>query len=141
MINPIKGIYHIFDKLEDHIRGTLSHHPFVYTFIGGTGLILFYRGIWHIADTLEKTGGWNAVIFSPLGSMILGAIIMLSSGLFVSMFIGDSIIMSGIKHDKKIIEKTEDELEEEKTEIEKTLSIITELKDEIRQLEKEAHGK
>lgn len=140
-MNPIKGLYHLFDKLEDHIRGSLSHHPFIYTFIGGTGIVLFWRGIWHIADILERSGGWNAVIFSSLGSMILGVIVMLASGLFVSMFIGDSIIMSGIKHDKKVIDKTIDELETEKSDVEKTLALIIDMKKEILILEKELRKK
>ena len=140
-MSSIKGLYHIFDRLEDHIRGALSHHPFIYAFVGGTGFVLFWRGVWHTADILERSGGWNAVIFSSLGSIVLGISIMLATGLFVSMFIGDSIIMSGIKKDKKVIDKTIEELEVEKTGVEKTLKLITEMKEEMESLEKEAHHK
>jgi hypothetical protein len=38
---------------------------------------------------------------------------MLSSGLFVSFFIGDRIILSGLKHEHKLADKTESELEME----------------------------
>ena len=36
---------------------------------------------------------------------------MLSTGLFVSFFIGDRIILSGLKKEKKIAEQTETEIE------------------------------
>ncbi len=131
----IDAIYHFFDKVEDNVRGALSRHAFIYTFIGGTGLVLFWRGVWHTADVLQMLGGWWAIIFSPLGSALVGMFILLITGLFVSIFIGDSIIISGIKKDKKVIEKTEDEVMEEKTDIEKVISLIVDLKKEIEVLE------
>jgi hypothetical protein len=131
----INGIFYFFDKLEDYLRGSLSRHPFVYTFIGGIGVVLFWRGVWHTADVLETTGGWNSIIFSSFGSIITGLIILLATGLFVSMFIGDSIIMSGIKKDKKVIDKTSGEVEIEKTDIEKVLEMTQEMKNEIEILE------
>jgi uncharacterized protein YneF (UPF0154 family) len=134
-------IYHLFDRLEDHVRGTLSRHPFVYTFIGGAGIVLFWRGVWHTADLLEAGGGYGSVIFSSVGSIILGIIILLATGLFVSMFIGDSIIMSGIKKDKKVIDKTIDEIEIEKGDVDETLELIKEVKREVENLEEEIHSK
>lgn len=131
----ISIIYDFFDKLEDHIRGILSHHAFIYTFIGGTGIVLFWRGVWHVADVLENLDGAPRVIFSPMGSIILGAIILLSTGLFVSVFVGDSIIMSGIRKDKKIIDKTIGEVESEKTEVEQTLALLRDVKLEVEKLE------
>ncbi len=134
-MSPFTFIYNFFDKLEDHIRGTLSRHAFIYTFIGGTGLVLFWRGVWHVADALENIEGMSRVIFSPMGSVLLGAIILLSTGLFVSVFVGDSIIMSGIKKDKKIIDKTIDEVETEKSEVEQTLALLLEVKKEVERVE------
>jgi hypothetical protein len=135
-MNPFSLIYSFFDKLEDHIRGTLSRHAFIYTFIGGTGLVLFWRGIWHVADALENLDGIPHVLFSPMGSVILGSIILLSTGLFVSVFVGDSIIMSGIRKDKKIIDKTIDEVKSEKTEVEQTLELLVDVKKEVDSLTK-----
>lgn len=130
----IDSIYYLFDKMEDHIRARLARHPFIYTFIGGAGVVLFWRGIWHFADALEKTPT-GAFLFSPVGSIVLGVIILLSTGLFVSIFIGDSIIMSGLKHDKKIIERTIEDVETEKSDVEKMLAIVTGMKKEIEALE------
>lgn len=132
------SIYYLFDKMEDHIRARLARHPFIYTFIGGAGVVLFWRGVWHIADVFEKTSELGGYIFSPLGSVVLGVIVLLSTGLFVSAFIGDSIIMSGIRHDKKIIEKTIEDVEAEKTDIEKMLVAVLEMKKELETLEHKA---
>ena len=128
-------IYHFFDRLEDHLRAVLSTHKFIYTFIGGTGLVLFWRGIWHTADMLEKTTEFGSILFSPIGCIILSVSMLLATGLFVSMFIGDSIIMSGIKKDKKTIDKTIDEVEAEKGDIRKTLALIIDVKKELEILE------
>ena len=46
-------------------------------------------------------------------SIIIGMVLLLSTGLMVSTFIGNEIIISGLKKEKKIAEKTEDEVEEE----------------------------
>ena len=144
MIKIFKGIFYFFDRLEDVIRESLSRHPFIYTFIGGTGVVLFWRGVWRSADVLESSGGIFSFLFSSSGSIFLGVILLLSTGLFVSVFIGDSIIISGLKKDKKVIDKTiekvislKEEEEEEETEVQKTLKLVTEIKKEVESLEEE----
>ncbi len=132
------SIDYLFDKMEDHIRARLSRHPFIYTFIGGGGVVLFWRGVWHTADILERSSPLLGYIFSPLGCIILSVVLLLSTGLFVSVFIGDSIIMSGIKHDKKIIEKTILDVDSEKVDIEKVLIAIVDMKKELEVLEYKA---
>lgn len=117
-IKAFRSIELFFDKLEDHIRGKLSKHPLMYGFVGGSGVILFWRGIWHTADWLEENSLIGSVMFSDIGSMLTGIVVLLLSGLFVSVFIGDSILISGLRHEKKITEKTEDEVEGEKKDIE-----------------------
>ena len=104
-------------------------------------VVLFWRGTWHTADILQHSSILGGVIFSPIGSIILGVTILLSTGLFVSIFIGDSIIMSGIKHDKKIIEKTIEDVDAEKTDIEKVLIALTEMQKELEVLEHKARIK
>lgn len=91
-----------------------------------------------MADVLQTTSLLGATLFSPIGSLILGVIVLLSTGLFVSAFIGDSIIMSGIRHDKKIIEKTIEDVETEKTDLEKMLVAINEMQRELAVLEGKA---
>ena len=46
-------------------------------------------------------------------SIAISVSILLVTGLFVSFFVGDVIILSGVKKEKKIIEKTELEIEQD----------------------------
>ena len=92
-----------FDKLEDGVRASLSRHPIPYALLGGVAIVLFWRGTWMIADELPFMTG-------PV-SVAISLVTLLGSGLFVSFFIGDRIILSGLKQEKKLAEKTEEEVE------------------------------
>ncbi|MSR78692.1 MAG: hypothetical protein EXS59_00920 [Candidatus Taylorbacteria bacterium] len=109
----MKKVLKFFDKLEDRTRQRLSVIPIVYAIIGGVAVVLFWRGVWDMADELEAFGGLWAMAFHPLVSLIISAFVLLVTGLFVSFFIGDRIILSGLKHEKKVEEKTESEVREE----------------------------
>jgi hypothetical protein len=112
-----RQIYHYGDKLEDKVRGKLSHFPIRYAFLGGAGIIIFWRGIWHTVDFLVAmlssdnptalTGypWWDG----PL-SLFIGLSLLLLIGLFVPSFIGNEILISGLRGEKKITEKTEQEI-------------------------------
>jgi len=131
----MKNIINFFDKLEDKIRGKLSRYPIVYAFIGGIGIVTFWRGVWHTIDFFTE------IIFSyqlngslDLGSLpwwdgplslLVGSILLLSTGLFVFDFIGSQAIISGIKGEKRLEEKTEEEI---KTETEVIKGIEKEVK-------------
>lgn len=98
----VRKLVRFFDKLEDYVRSTLSHYPILYALIGAVGIVLVWKGVWETAETIPG-------LFGP-ASILLGVIILLSSGLLVSFFIGDSIIISGFKKEKKLVEKSEKEL-------------------------------
>lgn len=98
-------IVRFFDKLEDHVRAQLSRMPIIYSLVGAVGIILLWKGIWETAE-------WFTVLDGP-GSIILGTAILLATGLLVSFFIGDTIIISGLKREKKIAEKTERDVKTE----------------------------
>lgn len=133
----MKLIYNFFDKLEDKIRGKLSRYPILYAFIGGVGIVIFWRGVWHTTDfftevifsyqlngsiDIGKLPWWDG----PL-SLLVGSVLLLSTGLFVFDFIGTQAIISGIKGEKKLEEKTEEEIREETgaiEEIKKEMKII-----------------
>ena len=100
----MRHILKFFDKLEDHIRVYLSHYPMVYAIIGGVAVVLFWRGVWEVADQLKISAGW---------SLLASVLVMMASGLFVSFFIGDRILLSGLKHEKMVTEKTEEEIKHE----------------------------
>lgn len=127
----IKKVVNFFDKFEDRVRGNLSHHPILYTFIGGIAIVLFWRGVWHTADILHAQGGWIGWIFYEPVNLLLVTIILLATGLFVSYFIGDTILMSGMKGEKKAADKTEKEVQEEEAELKQIRSSIKEIKKEV----------
>lgn len=119
----VKKVVAYFDKLEDHIRISLSHRPILYAFIGGVGIILFWKGVWETAELFP-------VLFGP-PSAILGVLILLITGLMVSFFIGDSIILSGFRREKKLVEKTEDEVRSEKETIEEVMAELAEIEHDL----------
>ncbi|MCL5017468.1 MAG: hypothetical protein M1155_02310, partial [Patescibacteria group bacterium] len=93
-----KKIYRFFDKFEDVNRMKLSHSPIVYAFLTGAGIILFWRGIWHAADE-------TPFLQDSYVSIVIGAILLLAIGTFISSFIGNEIIISGNKKEEKLVYK------------------------------------
>ena len=98
----VARIIRFFDKFEDWARASLSKYPIVYALLGSISIVLFWRGVWMTADDFEFMTG-------PV-SFAISLVILLASGLFVSFFIGDRIILSGLKKEKKLAEKTEEEV-------------------------------
>jgi hypothetical protein len=96
------AVLNFFDKLEDRVRAKLSRSPILYSVIGAVGIILLWKGVWDLADRVPLLWGW--------GSVFAGLVILLGSGLLVSFFIGDSVILSGLKRDKKLVDKSEKEI-------------------------------
>ena len=130
-----KKIYNLGDKAEDKVRGRLSHFPIIYAFLGGAGVIIFWRGIWHTTDYVMEYLFATKYLVSPDVtismlwwdgplSILIGATILLLCGLFVTSFIGNEIIISGLKGEKKITEKTEEDV---KLDIEEGLLVKKEM--------------
>ena len=116
----------LFDRLEDKTRAQLSRAPIVYALIGGIGVVLFWRGVWHIADDLEV---------HSVTSIIVGTLILLTTGVFVSAFIGNRLIISGLSGEKKLEEKTKEEIKTEGENIIKLQKTIDKVEKEIEQIE------
>jgi hypothetical protein len=123
----IKEIVRFFDKLEDKVRGKLSHYPILYALIGGVGVVLFWRGVWHTADDFN---------LGSIISAIIGVVVLLTTGVFVSSFIGNKIIISGLVGEKKLAKKEEGEIEKEEGEIETEETQIKNLQSTLTRLEK-----
>ncbi len=104
----MKNIIHFFDKLEDYTRSYLSHYPIIYSIIGAVGIVEVWRGVWHLSDDLQ---------ISSISSIVIGFFLLLSTGLMVSFFIGDSIVITGLRREKKLAEKTEEEIKLEADEL------------------------
>ena len=117
-------LFGFFDKLEDRVRFRLSRFPIIYGFVGGVGVVVFWRGVWHSTDALMHywVNGHSTdatIDFASLPwwdgplSILVGAGLLLISGIFVSNFIGNEIIISGLRGEKKLADKTIDELKTE----------------------------
>ena len=135
-MTSIKKVFGFFDRLEDKIRAHLSRHPIPYAIIGAIGIVLVWKGVWDIADAFPYLWG-------P-ASLVLGTVILLATGLMVSFFIGDTILISGLKREKKVADKTEIEIRDESMElatIEKELETIKRDVVQIKQHELSEHTK
>lgn len=121
-------------KFEQKIQNFLSHNPMTYALIVGIGIVLFWRGVWHTADythsilnsfysdsstSLMLAEWWDG----PL-SFIVGTIILYLTGAFTSSFIGSELILSGLRGEKKLSERTEADLKDE-------INSIGDIKDEL----------
>ena len=123
----VRKILAFFDKLEDFVRIELSHSPIIYALVGAVGIILLWKGVWEVAELIPGLHGF--------GSVVMGVIILLLSGLLVSFFIGDSIIMSGFRREKKLVERSEKEiLESSKSQTEEILAKLDHLEEDIHKL-------
>ena len=115
-----KKVYKFFDKLEDKVRGKLTHYPIFYAIIGSIATVSIWRGIWEVSD-LWGIPGW----VSAVGGVLLATL----TGLFVSFFIGENIIISGLNKEKRTDEKTEEEIHKERTSLEAMRNDIKEIKE------------
>lgn len=116
----LNAIHRVLDDIEDKARIKLVHHPLVYALIGSVGIVSIWRGIWSVSDD------WGV---SSWGSLIFGILITVLTGLFVSFFIGENIIISGLNKEKRIDEKTEEEIHKERTTLTDVQKDIKEIKE------------
>jgi len=138
-----KKIFKFFDRTEDKTRSKLSKYPVLYATVGAVGLVLLWRGVWMVADSLsvfdnnpfDKTSFIDGVI--SIGASV---VILLVSGLFVSFFIGDRIILSGLKKEKKMEEKTKEELDAEMNVVNKMEEKIENIEENIEKIKESLSG-
>lgn len=125
-----KRILKFFDKLEDRVRGKLSHYPIFYGFLGGIGVVLFWRGVWYVSDELN---------IGSIASIALGSLLLLITGVFVSAFIGNRLIISGLKGEEKLNEKEEAEIALEEAQIKDIQDILNKVETKVSHLEEDLH--
>jgi len=112
-------------KVLARIHIYLSHRAYLYALITGIGIVLFWRGVWHTVDvfhvllneyqmsgSLDLAGQpwWDG----PLSFMV-GCILLYLTRAFVSSFIGNELILSGLRTEKKLTQETDSELKTEMT--------------------------
>jgi len=124
----------IIKKIELRIQNYLSHYPRFYALVVGIGIVLFWRGVWHSADNIHTAINYFTanssitLLFGPWWdgplSFIVGGSILYMTGAFTSSFIGNELILSGLRGEKRLNEKTEADLKEE-------VVAISDIKDEL----------
>lgn len=136
----------MISKLETKIITYLSHRPKLYALIVGIGVVLFWRGVWHTTDQVHsfyaKTFMYSTMSLGgspwwdgPL-SLIVGMIILYFTGSFISSFIGNELILSGLRGEKKLNEKTEVEVQNEVRAISDIKDSLKTINQTLEQLEK-----
>lgn len=117
-----KKVLYFFDKLEDRIRHKLSKTPVLYAIIGGVCVVLFWRSVWNIADE------WGIPSWVTL---VISVGVMLMTGTFVSFFLGEQLLLSGLREEKRLDEKTEEEIEQEDERIARIRNEIDEIREDV----------
>ena len=112
------------------MRAALSRRPVIYAVIASIGIVLIWRGIWYTADLFPFLNGPT--------SFMIGVIILLIIGVFVSSFIGSHIIIGGIRGEKKLTEMSKNEIEEaistENRKIEGIKDSLSRIEDDIKNI-------
>ena len=139
------------DRVERKMIIYLSHRPKLYALVVGVGIVLFWRGIWHTADDLHRyyyLGPSAAVgdfLTSPWWdgplSLLVGIIILYFTGSFISSFIGKELILSGLRGEKRLTEKTESSVENEIRAVSDIRDAIVGIEQKITELEKKVHDR
>ncbi len=138
----VQKIAHFFDRLEDKTRAKLSRLPMLYALLGGIGVVLFWRGVWHTTDfiTAFVAGETELTMFAladgPL-SFVIGTAILLVTGVYVSAFIGNRLIITGLSGEKKLAEKTEEEIQTEENQIKRMQTTLNKVEEQISEIELE----
>jgi hypothetical protein len=121
-----------FERWGIKIRGKLSHYPILYAFLGGVGIVLFWRGVWHTADDIN---------LGSIVSLIIGFLLLLIIGVFVAEFIGNKLIISGLVGEKKIATTEEGEIETEETQLKNLQNTLNRVEKKLSDLEVEVEKK
>lgn len=113
----------IIKKIELKTQNYLSHYPRFYALVVGIGIVLFWRGVWHSADNIHTAISYftanssTTLLFAPWWdgplSFFVGGTILYMTGAFTSSFIGNELILSGLRGEKRLNERTEADLKEE----------------------------
>ncbi|TSC70074.1 MAG: Uncharacterized protein CEO12_571 [Parcubacteria group bacterium Gr01-1014_46] len=76
------------------------------------------------------------IIDGPL-SFLVGTIILLITGVYVSAFIGNRLLITGLSGEKKLAEKTEEEIHTEEDQIKQLEKTLKKVEDNIEKIEVE----
>ena len=131
----LRKVLHFFRRGDDHVRSWLGRRPVLYALVGGVGVVLFWKGVW-------ETAGLTPLLFGP-GSIFAGAAMLMATGLLISVFLGDRMILTDVvgeeklvKQEERLVEKTEREVHSEKATTDYILHKIDKIDAELEHIEK-----
>src|SRR3989344_9701644 len=125
--------------IEYAVRKWFSRKPLLYGFVAGVGTVLFWRGVWHTADSIAlyafawQNGNPTIDLAFPLDglmSLLIGTLLLLISGVFVSTFLGNEITISGLRGERKLSSEIE-------TEVRTETGALHEIRAEVRKMRRQ----
>ena len=138
-------------RIEERIKIYLSHRPKLYAVVVGIGIVIFWRGVWHTADFVHtyivafhgniSTDSLSGTWWDGPLSFAIGIIILFVAGAFTSSFIGNELILSGLRGEKRLTQKTETEVKGEEEFISDIKNELGTMTEKITELENEVHKK
>lgn len=93
----LKKIEEKLEKFQKIERKKIRAHHFLFAFLGGVGVILFWAGVWAIAETMLG--------MHPFAMMLSGIAILSFLGIFISETVGEEILTDDSKKEDYIIDK------------------------------------
>lgn len=119
-------VTNIFLQIEERARTYFERIPFVHAFLGGVGVVLFWRGVWEIADRMR---------IDPIASIVIGSLLLGAIGLFLHTFVGNAIIIKNVEKDKRMTKKAEHEIASVEKDVKKEEVTLDQLSAKIDRLE------
>lgn len=138
-------------KAEASFRAQLRKYPPLYALVGGIGIVLFWRGTWYCADyayALFVPGSMNAVSLGwPSAadgalSFVIGSLLLLSTGLFVSELAGSETVLREEKKEEQVVThevKAVEQMKKEATELPGIEAEIQHIERELAEIHKDLH--
>lgn len=138
-------------RITNKIKAWLSHHPLLYALLGGVGVVLFWRGVWHTVDYIMLLAQASATHTSislvtnlwwdgPL-SLALGSFILLSTSAFVFSLIGNEIIITGLQSERRQLAKTSGVIHNESKEIDELRQAFANVSTKLEHLKRDVNKK
>jgi hypothetical protein len=96
-----KSVISILRQAGRQYRVWLAHRPILYALVGAVGIVLVWKGV-------DETASYFPILNGPV-SLIIGVVILIGAGLLVPFFAGESIVLSGMEQEEKMVRKVETE--------------------------------
>jgi hypothetical protein len=109
--------------------------------VGGIGIVLFWHGVWHGTDFLALVfgsvrDGVTSIDWAEGGdsliSFIVGSILLLSTGLFVSELLSGEALIAQRKKEEREIKKEASELPEIKEKLSRIEKEVTAVREDMK---------